>query len=93
MKHFPVRKGLFSRITGAVRAVDGVDLTLEAGQTLVHLDPNDAQVAYDQAVQALLFGHDTQLLRDKRVITAQAIGGIFSPKMGQANSAASAGTK
>lgn len=34
VKHYPVRKGLFSRITGAVRAVDGVDLTLEAGQTL-----------------------------------------------------------
>ena len=34
VKHFPVRRGLFSRMTGAVRAVDGVDLTLEAGQTL-----------------------------------------------------------
>ncbi len=34
VKHYPVRKGLFSRVTGAVRAVDGVDLTLEAGQTL-----------------------------------------------------------
>jgi oligopeptide/dipeptide ABC transporter ATP-binding protein len=34
VKHYPVRKGLFSRMTGAVRAVDGVDLTLEAGQTL-----------------------------------------------------------
>ena len=34
VKHYPVRQGLFSRTTGAVRAVDGVDLTLEAGQTL-----------------------------------------------------------
>jgi len=34
VKHYPVRRGLFSRMTGAVRAVDGVDLTLEAGQTL-----------------------------------------------------------
>ena len=33
VKHYPVRRGLFSRMTGAVRAVDGVDLTLEAGQT------------------------------------------------------------
>ena len=33
-KHFPVRRGLFGRISGAVRAVDGVDFTLEAGQTL-----------------------------------------------------------
>ena len=34
VKHFPVRRGLFGRATGAVRAVDGVDLVLEAGQTL-----------------------------------------------------------
>ncbi len=34
VKHFPVRKGIFSRVSGAVRAVDGVDLTLSAGETL-----------------------------------------------------------
>jgi oligopeptide/dipeptide ABC transporter ATP-binding protein len=34
VKHFPIRRGLFSRVAGAVRAVDGVDLTLHAGQTL-----------------------------------------------------------
>ena len=34
VKHYPVRKGLFSRVTGAERAVDGVDITLEVGQTL-----------------------------------------------------------
>ncbi len=33
-KHFPVRRGLFGRVSGAVRAVDGVDFTLAAGQTL-----------------------------------------------------------
>jgi oligopeptide/dipeptide ABC transporter ATP-binding protein len=33
-KHFPIRRGLFGRARGAVRAVDGVDFTLEAGQTL-----------------------------------------------------------
>ena len=33
-KHFPVRRGLFGRVAGAVRAVDGVSFTLEAGQTL-----------------------------------------------------------
>jgi oligopeptide/dipeptide ABC transporter ATP-binding protein len=33
-KHFPVKRGLFGRTTGAVRAVDGVDFTLQAGQTL-----------------------------------------------------------
>ena len=34
VKHFPIRRGLFGRVAGAVRAVDGVDLTLHAGQTL-----------------------------------------------------------
>jgi oligopeptide/dipeptide ABC transporter ATP-binding protein len=34
VKHFPVRRGLFGRARAAVRAVDGVDFTLAAGQTL-----------------------------------------------------------
>ena len=33
-KHFPLRAGFFGRSTGAVRAVDGVDFTLERGETL-----------------------------------------------------------
>jgi oligopeptide/dipeptide ABC transporter ATP-binding protein len=34
VKHFPITSGLFGRQTGAVRAVDGVSLELEAGETL-----------------------------------------------------------
>jgi len=34
VKHFPIRKGLFGKADGAVRAVDGVSFTLQAGQTL-----------------------------------------------------------
>ncbi|MEO8856819.1 MAG: dipeptide ABC transporter ATP-binding protein [Burkholderiaceae bacterium] len=34
VKHFPVRKGILGRVRGAVRAVDGVDLTLASGETL-----------------------------------------------------------
>ncbi len=34
VKHFPVRKGIFGRVRGAVRAVDGVDFSLSAGETL-----------------------------------------------------------
>ena len=33
-KHFPIRSGLFSRVTGSVKAVDGVDLKVPAGRTL-----------------------------------------------------------
>ena len=34
VKHFAVRKGIWGRVSGAVRAVDGVDFTLAAGETL-----------------------------------------------------------
>jgi oligopeptide/dipeptide ABC transporter ATP-binding protein len=34
VKHFPVHKGLFGRANGAVRAVDGIDFDLRAGETL-----------------------------------------------------------
>jgi oligopeptide/dipeptide ABC transporter ATP-binding protein len=34
VKHFPVRKGVFSRSVGAVRAVDGVSFRIPRGETL-----------------------------------------------------------
>ena len=33
-KYFPLRKGVFSRVVGHVRAVDGVSLAIEKGKTL-----------------------------------------------------------
>ena len=33
-KHFPIRRGLMSRVVGQVRAVDGVSFTLEPGEVL-----------------------------------------------------------
>src|SRR5262249_58005680 len=33
-KYFPVRRGAFGLVSGHVRAVDGVDFHLEAGETL-----------------------------------------------------------
>jgi len=32
--HFPIRKGLFQRVVGQVKAVDGVSFTIERGKTL-----------------------------------------------------------
>jgi oligopeptide/dipeptide ABC transporter ATP-binding protein len=33
-KHFPIRRGVFGRVTGQVRAVDGVSFSVAAGETL-----------------------------------------------------------
>jgi oligopeptide/dipeptide ABC transporter ATP-binding protein len=33
-KHFPIRKGFFNRQVGAVRALDGIDLSIISGETL-----------------------------------------------------------
>jgi hypothetical protein len=33
VKHFPIRRGLLSRVSGQVQAVDGVDLQLSAPAT------------------------------------------------------------
>ena len=42
------------QVAGTVISIDADDgMKVEAGQALVHLDPNDAQVAYDQAVANL----------------------------------------
>ncbi len=34
VKHFPIRAGLFKRTVGQIHAVDGVDLAVQAGETL-----------------------------------------------------------
>jgi aromatic-amino-acid transaminase len=44
--------------------------------------PIDGIVAYDQAVQKLLFGNDSPLISAGRVITTQAVGGTGALKIG-----------
>lgn len=44
--------------------------------------PIEGIAAYDSAVQKLLFGADSPLLADKRVVTTQAIGGTGALKSG-----------
>jgi aromatic-amino-acid transaminase len=44
--------------------------------------PIDGLPAYRQEVQALLFGRDSSLVRDGRVVTAQALGGTGALKLG-----------
>ncbi|MDH3316294.1 MAG: aspartate/tyrosine/aromatic aminotransferase [Gammaproteobacteria bacterium] len=44
--------------------------------------PIDGLQTYDRAVQELLFGADSDVLRDKRVVTAQTLGGTGGLKVG-----------
>jgi aromatic-amino-acid transaminase len=44
--------------------------------------PIDGLAAYDRAVQALVFGKDSELIREKRVVTIQALGGTGGLKIG-----------
>jgi aromatic-amino-acid transaminase len=44
--------------------------------------PIDGLVAYDKAVQELVFGADSPVVQDKRAITVQAIGGTGALKLG-----------
>jgi len=44
--------------------------------------PIDGLAAYDKAVQELVFGADSKVISEKRVVTAQAIGGTGALKLG-----------
>jgi aromatic-amino-acid transaminase len=44
--------------------------------------PIDGLAAYDQAVQRLVFGADSPAVREKRVVTVQALGGTGGLKVG-----------
>ena len=44
--------------------------------------PIDGIAAYDRAVQELLLGKDSEIIRDKRAVTVQALGGTGGLKVG-----------
>jgi aromatic-amino-acid transaminase len=44
--------------------------------------PIDGLAAYDKAVQELVFGADSAVIKEKRAVTAQAIGGTGALKLG-----------
>lgn len=44
--------------------------------------PIDGLAAYDSAVQALVFGADSPAIREKRIVTVQALGGTGGLKVG-----------
>ena len=66
-------------LLGAVKAAEKV--RLEAAPARGY-QPIDGPAAYKQAVQHLMFGADSALLKDGRVITIEALGGTGALKVG-----------
>ena len=56
-------------------------LRVESSPTRPYL-PIDGLAAYDRAVQELVFGLDTPAVKEKRVVTVQALGGTGGLKIG-----------
>ena len=66
-------------LLGAVRTAEQARL---AAMPARGYQPIEGAPAYNQSVQKLIFGADSQLLADGRVITAQALGGTGALKVG-----------
>ena len=65
-----------------LRAVAEAETILTAASTPRGYLPIEGIAAYDQAVQAMLFGQDSALIQQGRVITTQALGGTGALKIG-----------
>jgi aromatic-amino-acid transaminase len=66
-------------LLGCVRQVE--QQQVQAGAPRPYL-PIDGLKSYDQAVQALVFGGDAPALKEKRVVTVQALGGTGGLRIG-----------
>ena len=66
-------------LLGAVKAAEKT--RMEAAPARGY-QPIEGAAAYDQAVQNLIFGKDSQLLADGRAVTIQALGGTGALKVG-----------
>ena len=65
-----------------LRAVAEAETILTAAHAPRGYLPIEGIAAYDQAVQAMLFGQDSPLIEQGRVITTQALGGTGALKVG-----------
>lgn len=65
-----------------LRAVAEAETILTAAHAPRGYLPIEGIAAYDQAVQAMLFGQDSALIQQGRVITTQALGGTGALKVG-----------
>ena len=65
-----------------LECVKRAEATLAANAAPHTYLPIDGLAAYDKAVQELVFGANSKVIQDKRVVTAQAIGGTGALKLG-----------
>ena len=60
--HFPIKKGIFQRTVGHVKAVDGVDLVIEKGKTLALVgESGSGKSTIGQAILKLVKASDGQI--------------------------------
>jgi aromatic-amino-acid transaminase len=77
--------GVYSDDAGKIpllAAVKQAEAQLQAANLARGYLPIDGIVKYNLAVQTLLFGSDSSLIRDQRVATVQALGGTGALKVG-----------
>ncbi len=66
-------------LLGAVRAAEKARMEAAPARSY---QPIDGLAAYNQAVQTLMFGADSPLVKDGRVVTIEALGGTGALKVG-----------